>query len=86
MNEKEKLLRLLSGTMFAAFETQLFLDTHKDNKEALKSFREYTTQAAKLKDEYEEKFGPLTSSDLYGDTRFEWTNSPWPWETEKEVD
>lgn len=85
MNEQEKLLRQLSGAMFAALEMQLYLDTHKNDKEALKSFREYTAQATKLKSEYEQKFGPITADDLYGDTSFEWTNAPWPWETEKEA-
>lgn len=84
MSEREKLMRKLSGAMFAALEMQLFLDTHKDNKEALKSFKEYSALAAKYKAEYEANFGPLTPADTYGDTSFQWVNAPWPWETAKE--
>ncbi len=85
LNEREMLLRKLSGAMFAAFEMQLFLDTHKNNKEALKSFKEYTLEAEKLKSEYERNFGPLTPQDTYGDLTYRWVNAPWPWETEKEA-
>ena len=69
--------------MFAALEMQLFLDTHKNNKDALKSFREYSEQASKLKAEYEAKYGPITPNDAYGDLSYEWVNAPWPWENEK---
>lgn len=85
MSEREKLLKKLSGAMFSALEMQLFLDTHKNNKEALKSFKEYSDLAAKYKKEYEERFGPITPNDAYGDTTFTWVNAPWPWETEKEM-
>lgn len=85
MSEREKLLRQLSGAMFAAFEMQLFLDTHKNDKEALKSFKEYVTRAEKYKAEYIQRFGPITANDIYGDTRYEWLDAPWPWESEKEA-
>ncbi len=85
MSEREKLLRQLSGAMFAALEMQLFLDTHKNDKEALKSFKEYVARAEKCKAEYIQRFGPITANDVYGDTRYEWLDAPWPWETEKEA-
>ncbi len=85
MNEREELLRKLSGAGFAAFEMQLFLDTHKSNSEALKSMKEYDTVARTYRKEFEQKFGPLTANDLYGNTTYEWLNAPWPWENESEA-
>ena len=35
--------------------------------------------------EFEEKFGPITTEDIYGNNRWEWINDPWPWENNKEM-
>lgn len=85
MSERERLLKKLSGAQFAAHEMQLYLDTHNNDTAALKSMQEYQRQAAECHREYEERFGPLTPRDLYGDTEFNWLNAPWPWENESEA-
>ena len=85
MSDRERLLKKLSGAQFAALEMQLYLDTHKNDAAALKSFQEYLRQAAEYRREYEEQFGPLTPRDIYGDTDFNWLNAPWPWENESEA-
>ncbi len=85
MSDREKLLKKLSGAQFAAYEMQLYLDTHKKDRKALRSMAEYLDKAKMYKKEYEEKYGPLTADDIYGDTRFKWVNAPWPWENEKEA-
>ena len=85
MSERENLLKKLSGAMFAAFEMQLYWDTHKHDTEAFKSFKEYSQIAKKCKEEYVERFGPLTANDIYGDTRYEWLDAPWPWDNSKEA-
>ena len=85
MSDREKLLRKLSGAQFAALEMQLYLDTHKNDTAAFKSMQEYLQKAKECRNEYEERFGPLTPKDLYGDTDFNWLNAPWPWENESEA-
>lgn len=85
MSEREQLLKKLSGAQFAALEMQLFLDTHKNDKRAFESMKEYQRQAASYKKEFEENFGPLSANDPFGNTEFEWLNAPWPWETESEA-
>ncbi len=85
MSEREQLLKKLSGAQFAALEMQLYLDTHKHDKHALASMREYQRQAEMYRKEFENKFGPITANDPFGDTRFEWLNAPWPWENEREA-
>ncbi|MBP3630778.1 MAG: spore coat protein CotJB [Clostridia bacterium] len=85
MSDRERLLKKLSGAQFAALEMQLYLDTHKNDASALKSMQEYLRQAKEYRKEYEERFGPITPNDLYGDTTFNWLNAPWPWEHESEA-
>ena len=85
MSDRERLLKKLSGAQFAALEMQLYIDTHKNDTTALKSMQEYLKVAAECRREYEERFGPLTARDLYGDTDFTWLNAPWPWEHESEA-
>ncbi len=78
-DRKEELLNL-SAAQFAAWETHLFLDTHKHNTEALKKLNKFNRQAREQKQAFEAKYGALTPSDIYGETKFEWVNNPWPWE------
>ena len=42
MNEKEMMLRRLSGAQFAMWETHIFLDTHPNNEAALAALEKYT--------------------------------------------
>ena len=85
MSDREALLRKLSGAQFAAYEMRLYLDTHPNDRRALMSFQTYSDQAKQLRKEFEEKFGPITSPDGYGDGRWDWVNAPWPWENPKEA-
>lgn len=80
MKEREELLKKLSAAQFAFWETSVFLDTHKNDKEALIAREEYKTLAEKLRKEFVEKYGPLDIQDVYGDTTYDWINNPWPWE------
>ncbi len=76
---KKNLLEQLSAASFAAVDLQLYMDTHPDDKEALKKLNKYLDQSAALTNEYTRRYGPLSPQDIYGDTSFEWIMSPWPW-------
>ena len=58
----------------------MYLDTHPDDMQALKSYHKYEREAKELIAKYENMFGPLVSSDVFGDNRWDWINNPWPWE------
>ena len=79
MSRKE-LLKRLSAASFAAVDLQLFLDTHPKDATALALMQKHKKEAAMLRKEFESRFGPITPQDVYGDTSFEWVNSPWPWD------
>ena len=47
-------------------------------------YNKYLMDEKKLCDEYEREFGPLTMNGLnMGMDRWNWVNSPWPWEVVK---
>lgn len=80
MNDREILLNRISSAQFAAWELHMYLDTHPDDMQALKSYHKYEREAKELIAKYENMFGPLVSSDVFGDNRWDWINNPWPWE------
>ena len=71
--ECQALLKKLSAAQFAAFELHL-----------LAEYRKYERMAQMLREEYEQKCGPLRPSDQFGDGRWEWVDAPWPWDLCKE--
>lgn len=85
MTEREIMNKKLSAYQFMVQDLKLYLDTHPMDAETVKKLEEYTEKASKLKKEFEEKFGPLTSSQN-NSNRWKWIKAPWPWETEEDCD
>ncbi len=83
MNEREILLKKISTYQFAAFDLQLFLDTHPNDRKTIEKMNEYKKQLRPLVKEYEEKFGPLTKSETERNS-WKWIKAPWPWEIEED--
>lgn len=83
MDDRQKLLKKISSVQFAAWELHIYLDTHPDDDAAIKSLKCYEKDAKALIKDYEFKYGPLVSDSVYGDSRFEWVNNPWPWEPQR---
>lgn len=81
MTDREILLKKLSTMQFATLELQLYLDTHSQDKSAFDKMTEYRNSAKILKNEYENKYGPLTKSSKKALT-WSWVKGPWPWESE----
>ena len=64
---------------FVLHELALYLDTHRDDKEAFEVFRTFQQMYAKGREKYEKECGPLTHMSAM-ENRFSWLNDPWPWE------
>ena len=79
-NDKERLLYQVMAYSFAINDLNLYLDLHPDNKEILELFKKYVKEEKELCNEYVKKYGPLEVSEVMGQ-KFDWINSPWPWET-----
>ena len=84
MNEQAMLKRKIEAYKFASWELHLYLDSHPNCQEAIKRLKETKAKAEALTEEYEKKYGVIfpTSNDT---NKFEWINSPWPWELEVET-
>ena len=69
----------LQTLAFAINELALYLDTHRDDREALELYRSYQQMYEKCKEEYQKKRGPLTHR-APSKGEYRWLDDPWPWE------
>lgn len=69
----------LQTLAFAVNELALYLDTHRDDKEALELYRAYQKMYAEGKKQYENECGPLNHTSISGG-QYKWLDDPWPWE------
>lgn len=75
------LLEELQTVDFVLVELNLYLDTHPDDLDALKQFNTFSKKSRELKDQFEEKFGPLDQfGHSYSSYPWKWAESPWPWQ------
>ena len=77
---KEELLRQIQAYDFKLYDLQLYLNTHPFDEETLCMYQNLVNDTDTLKDEYEEKYGPLTAPSAAGDCEWKWIKDPWPWE------
>lgn len=83
MSDRERLLRRIAAYDFAIVELQIFLDTHPTNAEAIRKLDEYSKKSDILRTQFEEKFGPIQSSNIETN-RLAWISNPWPWDNEED--
>ena len=82
VNDKEKPdtpLSQLQALGFAVQELALYLDTHRDDAEALEVYRSYQQMYSKLRMQYEQNYGPLNHMHAQ-EGPYRWLDDPWPWE------
>lgn len=73
-------LAQLQALGFAVQELALYLDTHRDDREALELYRSYQQLLQKVREEYQKRFGPLSHSTPQTAEGYQWLDDPWPWE------
>ena len=78
MDEREMLLNRIAALDFAIVELNLYMDTHPDDSEVNTKLNDYKEKSMQLKNEYQEKFSPLSSKSIE-DNRWGWIADPWPW-------
>ena len=80
MKENE-LMRAVQLAQFSVIETNLYLDTHPCDTEALSALAYYSEKLINAIEKYEEECGPLyaTSDDS---APYAWVKTPFPWELE----
>lgn len=83
VNQNEKpvtLLTELQALAFAVQELALYLDTHRNDKDALEVYRTYQKKYEKIAQEYQHQFGPLNHGMVSEKDCYTWLDDPWPWE------
>ena len=78
---REDLLMRLTEIDFTALDLQLYLNTHPNDANAIRHYNAAAAESKKLKEEFENAYGPLTSfRSKSNDERFSWIDNPWSWE------
>lgn len=81
MNRQRQLLHEIDVLSFVVIELVLYLDTHPEDRDALRYFEYYKKMRSERSNEYAAEFGPLTIGQASGTGDvFEWAVQPWPWE------
>ena len=69
----------LQALEFVVVELGLYLDTHRDDKEAFTLFQKYTALEREARTRYEAAYGPILRSSMETRESYDWLNDPWPW-------
>ena len=69
----------LQAICFAAHELELYLDTHRNDKEAFTMYQTFLALSREAKERYVRLYGPISTTDMLGMDCFSWTDDNWPW-------
>ena len=64
---------------FAIHEIALYLDTHRNDTEALELYRSLQKLYHQGREKYEKMYGPLNHMSMT-EGEYKWLDDPWPWE------
>ena len=84
-SEKENLLYTILKHKFLLTDLNLYLDIYQNNNKYLSEYNKYLNNLMKATNEYESKYGPLTTENVYfnKNNNWAWDNNQWPWEGSK---
>jgi len=78
MNRDEMLLKLTEMD-FYTLDLNLYLNTHPNDRQAQSQFNAVAKEANALRQQYENKYGPLCTRRPIDGSPWEWLKEPWPW-------
>ena len=70
----------LQALDFAIVELALYLDTHREDSEALELYQKDQELYQHCRQIYEKKYGPLSHSSAGNAEGYPWLDDPWPWD------
>lgn len=70
----------LQALYFAIVDLAQYLDTHRDDAEALEQYRAYQNMYDACKKKYEAQYGPMNHAYSDNCQNYRWLDDPWPWE------
>ena len=81
-SDKARLLGEIRALSFALVETNLYLDSYPEEREALAYFCKLRRELNEKTAAYEAAYGPLTVMGATAEGSWDWIKTPWPWESE----
>lgn len=78
--DKETMLKEMTILDFIATDLHLYMNTHRDDSEALEIFNDVAARAAEARAHYETRFGPIVGFRTQGSQGWSWADCPWPWQ------
>lgn len=70
----------LLSLSFVVHELGLYLDTHPEDREALRFYTEYAALLKQGEDTFTARYGPLRQMQVTLEGGYDWIGDPWPWE------
>lgn len=65
---------------FVTDELELYLDTHKRDREAFELYQTMLSLQKEARERIVRMCGPICQTDQLGMDRYAWLSGPWPWE------
>ena len=65
---------------FVADELELYLDTHKNDREAFSMLQVFLALRREAHEKYVKLYGPVRQCDLEDMGTYSWLSAPWPWD------
>ncbi len=75
-----QLLHFIDVVSFQVIDTQLFLDSHPTDEEAIQYFNYFADLRRQGLSTYAQMYSPLTIDTAMPCESWDWATSPWPWE------
>lgn len=82
-NEQEYDMLLLQTYAFATDDLNLYLDVNPNDTRMINQRNEYLNLYKQALNNYERKYGPITTTTIIDKNTYSWDTKKWPWEGEK---
>ena len=81
-SERENMLNQWQQYNFVLTDIGLYLDTNPTDTNMFNLYKKNLEIANKIKEQYENKYGPIEicSNSILNENNWTWDDSPWPWE------
>ncbi|AGB42425.1 hypothetical protein Halha_2551 [Halobacteroides halobius DSM 5150] len=77
--EQMRLLKKMMALEFAGIEYNLYLNTHPQDKQALRDHNKIVRELEDLKEYYQETYGPIIAMED-SECPWQYPKTAWPWE------
>ena len=77
-SNQQQMLMQIRELKFSVNDLALYLDTHPNDRRAIRIHNQYSNELRTVSDEYQRKYGPLSIECPCN--KWRWIDLHWPWE------